>query len=99
MLIQGNTVLERKRTHFGEQTTILPQWPGGSKNSMANQLSHKAITFFERRPHPLSHEIGRGEARGNAAASGDAGRGDCATAGAMAGTHQPTCQKKKRGTR
>ena len=67
---------------------------------MGGQLSHKAITFFERRPPPsFPHEIGRGEARGNAAASGDAGRGDCATAGAMAGTHQPTCQKKKRGTR
>ena len=57
--------------------------------------------FLSSAPTPTSpsHEIGRGEAGGNAAAGGDAGGGDCATAGAMAGAHQPTCQKKTRGTR
>ena len=70
---------------------------------MGGRPSDKAITFFESAPtptiQPSSHEIGRGEAGGNAAAGGDAGGGDCATAGAMAGAHQPTCQKKTRGMR
>ena len=41
-------------TPFGTKAlgSFKPKTPGGSKNSMANQLSHKAITFFERRPPP-----------------------------------------------
>ena len=86
-------------TPFGTKAfgSFKPKTPGGSKNSLANRLSHKAITIhLLRLPPASSHEIGRGEAGGNAAAGGDAGGGDCATAGAMAGAHQPTCQKKTR---
>ena len=41
-------------TPFGTKAlgSFKPKTPGGSKNSMGARLSHKAITFFERRPPP-----------------------------------------------